>query len=51
MLDNILMDAVAIPYSLGDFIGPAEIFTAVLIVVVIAVSVAKIIRMINKKKK
>ena len=50
MKNSILMDAAAIPYSLSGSIGPAEIFTAVLIIGVIALSVAMIIRSINKNK-
>ena len=51
MLNKMLMDAVALPSLMGEFIGPAEIFTAVLVVVVMALSIAKIIRAVNKKKR
>lgn len=51
MLNSMLADAVAVPFSIGDFVGPAEIFTAVLVVAVVAFSVVKIIRTVNKKNK
>ncbi len=51
MINNILMDAIAEPYTEWIFTGVAGIFAAVAIAIVVAAAVAIIIRAVGKKRK